>query len=838
MRDSVKKRVYYGTSLLLLFITLSLINLIVMRNKILDSAQIMGNEIAAHLLTKEEKRRQDSEIFLRTAGKWLEKLIRTQRSKEYIQSWMKEYQEYMGEELNSPKVAIYAVINDKIVQSSNFGENLSFKSDDVAWYRKALKNPGKIVYTDLYKDSKTGEDVFTVAMVIDEHSDVLAMNIYVKDLAINIDEKFIYPKGTYYYLCDSKGNIVYMKSEFLNDENLQKHLKDIIIKINQGKHRKSNSFTYDNNGVKRAVYYSKSQEGWYSIITIPYSTLLSDMINLYYLYLAGTICFGIVGFLIFKRDLKVNNIVEENNEIIRALGNSFYSIYKINVKKETYVTVKAPTGIIEKVGKAGSYSYLKETLAKSISESAKEEFRTAFSINNIKMLIEKRVRDFEGDFKKICKEEYRWTNISLLYDEALNPNEIILCLKDIDREKRKNLEHIELLKESLNIMEKNTQLKNIFFSSMSHDMRTPLNGIIGLSEIAKEYVKKPEKILDYLEKINISSKQLLNLINETLEISKMESNKSEILEEEFLLKERLKDILELFILEAKRIKRVFKIDYDIEHNFVKSDFNKISQILNNILSNAFKYTREGGEITIVIKELERGKYSNYSFEISDNGYGMTKEFLEKIYVPFEREITFGARGIMGTGLGMAIVKNLVSQLDGEIEIKSELDKGTTVKILIPMEIINGEIEEKIEETERALLNFKGKKVIVAEDNEINMDIMTEILKMKQIDVLQAWNGKEAVELFSNSEIDEIDLIFMDMQMPKLNGCDATRKIRELPRRDAKKVPIVAVTANAFAEDIAATTMAGMDSHISKPIDFKVLEKILEEYLTKEGRTES
>lgn len=210
---------------------------------------------------------------------------------------------------------------------------------------------------------------------------------------------------------------------------------------------------------------------------------------------------------------------------------------------------------------------------------------------------------------------------------------------------------------------------------------------------------------------------------------------------------------------------------------------------------------------------------------------MSKEFLKKIYEPFKRETKFGAKEIQGTGLGMAIIKNLVAQLEGKIKIESQLMQGTIVNILIPLETL-GELQEEETFLSNKTNIFEGKKVLIAEDNEINMEILTELLTIKGFHVIKAWNGKEAVEIFKKSNFNEIDIILMDMQMPEMNGCTATKEIRKMLRKDAKKVPIIAVTANAFAEDITATTMAGMNIHISKTIDFLMLDKVLQEYLTK------
>lgn len=823
----IKKNLKFGLTLFFIFIVLSGINLYVVRKKILNNVQIIGEQMSSYSLLEESIYLEKYETFLKTANKWLERLVRRGDKGEQIREWLIEYRNYIDDQLGSKQTEIYAVIDKKVIGATYWEGDDTFDVAKAEWYKKAIEADGKIIYTDLYTDARTGKNVFTLALEVNKKGDILAIDVYPEDL---VEYKGVNSfKDTFYYLCDTKGQIVYMKRGPIGDyQKFDKYIHEIIKEIEEGKHQNSNSFIYDLKNRKRGVYYSRSPQGWLSIITIPYAVLLSEMMVLYYLYLGSAILFFIIGFILYKREERMNRIVEETNDTIRVLGNSFYGIYRINFKRETYVMIKGSDYIRSRITPKGNYVDLENVLLEVIDEGAQKEFSEAFSIVNMKKLVKNRVRDFGGDFKRKLGNEYRWSNIRLLFDESLSPEEIILCFKDIDQEKKKNLEYTEILKNSLKTMEENTNSKNIFFSSMSHDMRTPLNGIIGLSELAKNHIDNPESIINYLEKINNLSKQLLNLINDILELSKLEFNKRDILLEEFSLQEKLDSIVDVFKIEGEKTGKNFIINYEFENSYVRGDFSKLHQILNNLLSNAFKYTRENGTISFTVQELNIEEHTNYSFEIKDNGCGMTKEFLEKIYAPFERETSFGAKGIKGTGLGMAIVKALVGQLGGDIKIESEIGNGTKINLLIPLEVIGDLKEEQIEQVEE--INFEGKKILVAEDNDINMEIITELLTMKGLIVIQAWNGKEAVEIFKNSKVNEIEMILMDMQMPELNGCDATKEIRKLAREDAEKIPIIAVTANAFAEDITATTMAGMNSHISKPIDFVMLEKILKEYL--------
>ena len=400
---------------------------------------------------------------------------------------------------------------------------------------------------------------------------------------------------------------------------------------------------------------------------------------------------------------------------------------------------------------------------------------------------------------------------------------------------------MKLLRESLESVEKMAESKNMFFSNMSHDMRTPLNGIIGLARLSLSREENEEHMRDSMNKILALSSQLLELINDILEISKIEQGKLEISGYDFNLQESLEEQIEVFKIQAGAEHKNFSASLDIEDACVRGDWRRTQQVLNNLLSNAFKFTGKNGTISLSVHEIKEvnGRYRQYQFIVSDTGIGMSREFLKKVYEPFERETRFGAANVAGTGLGMAIVHNLVLQMAGTIEIDSELGKGSTITVTLPF--LPGAEKEPEKKREQILetADLSGYRVLLAEDNEINMEISTELLKMYNLDVTQAWNGKEAVELFREMGEGFFDIILMDMQMPVMNGCEAARQIRAMKRPDASTIPIIAVTANAFSEDIAATRNAGMNAHISKPIDFEIFRKTVESLLKdrKNSRTE-
>ena len=337
-----------------------------------------------------------------------------------------------------------------------------------------------------------------------------------------------------------------------------------------------------------------------------------------------------------------------------------------------------------------------------------------------------------------------------------------------------------------------------------------------------------------MKKIESLGNQLLGLINDILEMSKMEQGKLEIKNSNFHLKRNLEELASIFQIQADNSGKQFICSIQIEHGEVEGDWGRIQQILNNLLSNAFKFTGEDGRIEFHVEEIRdsRNNYRKYHFTVSDNGFGMSQEFLKKIFVPFERETRFGAANVAGTGLGMPIVYELVRKMEGSIEVASELGKGSVFQVILPLELHEGEALQKEEISAQAAssageeMDLAGMRVLLTEDNEINMEIAAEILAACGLKITQAWNGREALELYLEHEPFYFDFILMDMQMPVMDGCQAAERIRNSGRADARKIPIIAVTANAFAEDIALTRKVGMNAHISKPIDFNILKKAM------------
>ena len=384
--------------------------------------------------------------------------------------------------------------------------------------------------------------------------------------------------------------------------------------------------------------------------------------------------------------------------------------------------------------------------------------------------------------------------------------------------------------EAFHIAEEANQSKSQFLSNMSHDMRTPMNAIVGFTTLLSKECNNPEKVQEYTKKIAFSSQHLLGLINDVLDMSKIEAGKMKLSPEEEELDEIIENIDILVRPQTMAKKQQFDIITNVEHKMVIADKLRLNQILLNLLSNAVKYTPQGGHIQLRIQELpqQNHAYANYRFIVEDNGYGMSEEYIKHVFQVFSREENTRINKIQGSGLGMAITKNLVNLMGGSISVKSK--KGIGSVFTLDLELCISEKLGWAQQNETHAANemetqiLKDMHVLVVEDNEINAEIIVELLKMEGAICRVCENGQEAVDIFEKSGECDLQLILMDVQMPIMNGYEATRAIRNSAHPMAKTIPIIAMTANAFVEDIHDALEAGMNAHVAKPVDMKILKK--------------
>jgi len=374
------------------------------------------------------------------------------------------------------------------------------------------------------------------------------------------------------------------------------------------------------------------------------------------------------------------------------------------------------------------------------------------------------------------------------------------------------------------------EAKTEFLQRMSHDIRTPINGIRGMVNMADHYADDMEKQTEYRTKIKEASNLLLELVNDVLDMSKLESGEIVLEEIPFNLSSIFREVFVVIEqMAAEQNIRIMWEKKEITHRDFIGSPGYVKRVMMNILSNAVKYNRENGEIYISCIEIpsKQPGMTTMEFVCRDTGIGMTEEFQKRVFEPFAQEHTGSRTKFTGTGLGMPISKKLVEKMGGTITFESEEGAGTTFVIRVPFKI-DPDVDKREEQKDVSEKSIKGRHILLAEDNELNMKIAEFMLQNEGADVTKAWNGQEAVELFRNSEQGEFDVILMDIMMPVMNGYEATKRIRSLDREDAKKIPIIAMTANAFTEDRIRAKEAGMDEHISKPVDGKLLVKVIHE----------
>ena len=416
-------------------------------------------------------------------------------------------------------------------------------------------------------------------------------------------------------------------------------------------------------------------------------------------------------------------------------------------------------------------------------------------------------------------------------------------------EKRNNELHLQTMKEMEVVNQKLKKAKNVatealqtaenankaktdFLSNMSHDIRTPMNAIIGITSLIRHDAGNKAKVIEYADKIDISSQHLLGIINDVLDMSKIEAGKTVFKYSDFSILDLVQELNTIFhtqIYEKQQTLTIIK--ENIQHEWVNGDQVHLMQIFSNLLSNAVKYTQEGGEIQFFVEECETKSsvYAKYRFLVSDNGMGMSADFKDTIFDAFTRAESSITNKIQGTGLGMAITKNLVEAMGGTIDVESELGQGSCFEVLMDLKIAEDRTVALAaqEETDKQDGNIlQGMRFLCAEDNELNAEILTELLKIEGAECTICENGEEILKAFEQSAPGDYDMILMDVQMPVMNGYDATKAIRRSSHELAKKIPIIAMTANAFSEDIQHSLAAGMNAHVSKPVEMTVLEKTI------------
>ena len=814
---------------------LTLAGILLIRTALLRNARETGTALSASCAAEEEGRLSVYETLLNFGVASLDSRLAAGESRQEIADFVGMYFRRVDSVLGSGVVDPYVVLDGEILAANPWEWDAEYDYAAAPWYTQARSAEGRVIFTDVYTDAVYGRPVVTAAQSCAQDGAVMAFDILPEHLSFEAAEL---KEEESFFLCDGKGTAVYQKTTLeLPQEEVQAYLTSLVERISSGE-LEGGGAVRDMDGRRRAVYYTRLDNGWYSIVTVPYGVILGELWQVGWALLLMFAVSLLALFALARREQHLGERARRANETAQVLGNTYYALYRVNYERETYEMIKGSDYVRSRIPAFGPYGELLRTAGEVVEAEAFRDFTKSFSCENIRQLVDRQVSDYGGEFLRRFGGEYRWVSVRVLFDSALEAQEVVLCFREVEREKERQLQERRLLEDALQLAKQNEQSKQAFFRNMSHDMRTPLNAILGSSELARQHLDEPQRAAGYLDRIDSSGRYLLGLINDILEMARMEHGQVQLESRPFDLRKCVDDCLAAFRIQAGREGKALRENFAAGPETVVGDERRIQQILNNLLSNAFKFTPAGGEITLSVRQTESGEYGRYEFAVADTGIGMSPEFLRRIFEPYAREMRFGDRAASGTGLGMSITRSLAALMGGEIQVESEPGKGSRFTVVLPLPSAEpGQAEPAAEAAARAAarpdagaFTLEGLSLLLAEDNEINMEITTEMLAARGVRVAQAFDGAEAVELFRQSAPFAFDAVLMDMQMPGLDGCAAARQIRALPRADAQSVPIIAVTANAFAEDVAATAAAGMDAHISKPIDFKKLAQALEQLL--------
>lgn len=603
-----------------------------------------------------------------------------------------------------------------------------------------------------------------------------------------------------------------------------------------------------------------AETGWSLVQLFPpeaYSDMISSADRDAFLSIAAVACLvavvAVLAFRLFYSMRKMSLEVERHREretldrarqhdydIIQGLARIYSAVYYIDVGLDNFERVFSDVPAISSaIPKKGNATLTFEFFA---NEFVYPEFtQQMLAFTNLKTLPERlqNVNLVSIEFQELNGDPSLprvWSEASFIpvkRDSSGKVTHVLFAVANIEERKAKDIEYTNNLRAALAKAEAASVAKSTFLSNMSHDIRTPMNAVLGFTALAEASINDKEKLREYLHKIAQSGDGLLDLLNNVLELSRIESGRVEVVKRPSSLEDLNASIITTFEVEMSNKNLLFHYQPSFEHRFFWMDMTKMRQILINIFSNAIKYTPSGGAITYRVNEYVKEGKTFLEFVVSDSGIGMSKEFLPHLFDRFEREENQETKGIRGTGLGMAIVKKLVEAMGGEINVDSVVGRGTNVILNFPVERAEEKdvVKATPEENPVAEARYEGRRALMAEDNALNAEIAREMLLGRGLEVEWVEDGLEAFHAIQNHPADYYDIVLLDIQMPKMDGYACATAIRGIKDPIKSKLPIIAMTANAFDEDVRHSLAAGMNEHLGKPLSSSALDIALHRFLS-------
>ena len=581
------------------------------------------------------------------------------------------------------------------------------------------------------------------------------------------------------------------------------------------------------------VYGSASFQNWTILGIVPKSVVNANMNRLQYTTVA--VITGIVGILAVTILLLV---VQNNRQKLRKKDQQLlareelFSNLSRNVD-DVFLMIDTETGKVE---------YVSPNVQRILGispEAVQEDFHVLCAaggyncrsrLDDLMQMERGTQQEWNRGFIHQETGESRYIHVTGFINDVQGAKKCIVDLSDRTGEHQTTL----AVEAALEIAEKANKAKTDFLSNMSHDIRTPMNAIIGITTLMKNELHEPEKLAEHLGKLETSGQLLLGIINDILDMSRIESGKTTLNVEKMNLPQQISQLDSVIRQQAGQRRQTFTVETHVQHENVLGDPNRLNQVLMNILSNAVKYTPNGGHVRLEIDELTHTEhYTKYRFVVQDNGIGMSEEFQKTLFEPFTREEKSGTNKVQGTGLGMAITKSIVDLMGGTIHVESTPGKGTRFEVVLefPIDAEADTVQETQvpPEEEENVSPLSGMKFLCAEDNAINAEILEMLLEANGASCTICSNGQEIVDAFTSVKPGDYDMILMDVQMPVMDGLEATRRIRSGENPLGRTIPILAMTANAFLEDMQKSKEAGMDEHLSKPVDISALEQTVKRF---------